>query len=299
MKRIKIFIISLLFVVAGCHPQHYTDGEQNAFEGRYSPSLPISDMVHDIHEVGEGGTTDRTINDVWTWNRDRQLVTVHYGNGNYDGIASPIYDTYHYNSNGQIDSIVYHSDTEAQRTFKFQYDNGLLQRITYPFGQENQTRATEFRYSDGSHYPYAIALIEPLEDWRRDIYHTDTLVQCWTLQWNDGNLVRATADSMAHYCTGITQIDYQYDNHYNPMQGHFTSNGIFQNEFLTNPSYLSRNNVVQSVYHSTSQATNNWVYQYRSNDGYPLSVTYTVHTAYYSTITITASFHYGEHFMDE
>ena len=222
MKRINLFLVPLLILVAGCNPQHYTDGEQNAFEGKYSPSLPITGMVHEIHEVGDGGTSDRTVNDVWTWNRDRQLVTVHYGNGNYDGIQSPIYDTYHYNSNGRIDSIVYHSDTEAQRTFKF-------------------------HYSDGSRYPYAIVLVQPVADWCRDIYHTDTLVQCWTLQWNDGNLVRATADSMAHYCTGINHIDYQYDNHYNPLQGHFTSNSIFENRFIDNPTYLSRNNMIQST----------------------------------------------------
>lgn len=299
MKRINLFLVPLLVLLAGCRPQHYTDGEQNAFEGRYSPSLPITGMVHEIYEVGEFGTTDRTVNDVWTWNRDRQLVTVHYGNGNYDGIQSPIYDTYHYNSNGRIDSIVYHSDTEAQRTFKFHYDNGLLQRITYPFGQENQTRSTEFRYSDGSRYPYAIVLVQPVADWLRDIYHTDTLVQCWTLQWSDGNLVRATADSMAHYCTGITQIDYQYDNHYNPLQGHFTSNSIFQNRFIDNPTYFSRNNMIQSTVYRSTPTTNNLTYQYRSNDGYPLSLTYTIHTPIYSTINITTTFQYGEHFMDE
>lgn len=299
MKRINLFLVPLLVLLAGCRPQHYTDGEQNAFEGRYSPSLPITGMVHDIHEVGEGGTTDRTVNDVWTWNRDRQLVTVRYGNGYYDGIQSSIYDTYHYNSNGRIDSIVYHSDTEAQRTFKFHYGNGLLQRITYPFGQENQIRSTEFRYSDGSRYPYAIVLVQPVEDWLRDIYHTDTLVQCWTLQWNDGNLVRATADSMAHYCTGINHIDYQYDNHYNPLQGHFTSNFIFGNRFIDNPTYLSRNNMIQSTVYSSAPTTINLAYQYRSNDGYPLSLTYTIHTLIYSTINITTTFQYGEPFMDE
>lgn len=299
MKRINLFLVPLLVLLAGCRPQHYTDGEQNAFEGRYSPSLPITGMVHDIHEVGEGGTTDRTVNDVWTWNRDRQLVTVRYGNGYYDGIQSSIYDTYHYNSNGRIDSIVYHSDTEVQRTFKFHYGNGLLQRITYPFGQENQIRSTEFRYSDGSRYPYAIVLVQPVEDWLRDIYHTDTLVQCWTLQWNDGNLVRATADSMAHYCTGINHIDYQYDNHYNPLQGHFTSNSIFKNRFIDNPTYLSRNNMIQSTVYSSAPTTINLAYQYRSNDGYPLSLTYTIHTLIYSTINITTTFQYGEPFMDE
>lgn len=299
MKRINLFLVPLLVLLAGCRPQHYTDGEQNAFEGRYSPSLPITGMVHEIYEVGEFGTTDRTVNDVWTWNRDRQLVTVQYGNGYYDGIQSSTYDTYHYNSNGRIDSIVYHSDTEAQRTFKFHYGNGLLQRITYPFGQENQIRSTEFRYSDGNRYPYAIVLVQPVEDWLRDIYHTDTLVQCWTLQWNDGNLVRATADSMAHYCTGINHIDYQYDNHYNPLQGHFTSNFIFGNRFIDNPTYLSRNNMIQSTVYSSTPTTINLAYQYRSNDGYPLSLTYTIHTLIYSTINITTTFQYGEPFMDE
>lgn len=304
MKRINLILFLILIVLAGCKKQQYSDGVQNAFEGRYSPSLPITDMVHDIHEVGEGGTTDRTVNDVWTWNRDHQLAVVHYGNGYFVGTNSPIYDSYHYNSNGQIDSIVYHSDTEVQRSFKFHYDNGLLRSITFPFGQENKLRATEFRYADGSSYPHAIVLIEPLDNWQRGIYHTDTLVQCWTLQWSDGNLVSATADSMAHYCTGITRIDYQYDDHYNPMQGFFRSNSIIQNELLYFPAYLSRNNLVlRTVHHSIDDnpSTTNWVYhyQYRSNDNYPSSVTYTTPTAVYSTITITTTFHYGEPFMDE
>ena len=57
--------------------------------------------------------------------------------------------------------------------------------------------------------------------------------------------------------------------------------------------------MIQSTVYSSTPTTNNLTYQYRSNDGYPLSLTYTIHTLIFSTINITTTFQYGEPFMDE
>ena len=95
----------------------------------------------------------------------------------------------------------------------------------------------------------------------------DTLVQTWTLEWSGGNLVRATADSMAWYCTGISWIDYYYDNHPNSLQGLFFASQIFDGSFVDEPTSLCRNNLVRRVIHCTnhdeiSSIESLWKYTY-------------------------------------
>ena len=72
----------------------------------------------------------------------------------------------------------------------------------------------------------------------------------WTLEWVNGNMVRATADSMAWYTTGLSHIEYYYDNHPNPFQGYFSSQLIGKDGFIDDPTCLCRNNMVRRVnYH--------------------------------------------------
>ena len=283
---------------------------QNAFRGLYQPTSTIVQMRHDVHEEGVEASIDSlTFFDRWNWSSDGRLAQVEFDyTGTYYYSNSPRIDNYYYNSNGRLDSICHWAAQSVSplRTFRFAYSGGLLSRISFPFGQNgNRTYTTDFLYRNGEEYPYAIVFTHPLQEWLYDTYHTDTLVKQWTLEWENGNLVRATADSMAWYTTGLSHIEYYYDNHPNPSQGYFSSDLISRDGFIDNPSCLCRNNLVRRIeYHynnrndSTSTTQTDWIYQYYPN-GYPRSVTTTYPTLYWTTFTVKSTFIYDNLWIEE
>ncbi len=305
MKKTLAIPVALfcLVLTAGCEgTEKQAGGTQNSFAGHYRPSIPVMQMQHDLHEEGVEASIDSvTVTDLWTWDDGRRLKRIDYDIERSNNTHA-IHDDYYYDRNGRIDSLrhVVEGVAYPERTFRFYYTNGLLSRIQFHFGEENLTRTTEFRYHAGDNYPYAILFIHPLNEWLTDFYHTDTLVQSWTLEWNDGNLTRAIADSTAFYCTGLTHIDYFYDNHYNPLQGFFSGDLISQDAFLDEPGSLCRNNMVRRVLHrldaqgnpSTSEDPFNFTY--RSNDGYPVSMSSSYESLYWTILHVTTRFHYGE-----
>lgn len=310
MKRAIIISAALLLLATGCETNIYKIGEQDAFKGRYAPSLPIQQIRYDIHEEGAEASIDSlTYFNHWLWDNRGRLTRIEYDIEQSYYTNGPIHDEYYYDNNDRIDSIKHYvegSTSTPVRTYKFHYTDGLLSKITFSFGQDNTRRTTEFRYHSGSQYPYAIVYIHPLQTWLVDIYHTDTLIQTWTLEWNNGNLIRATADSMAWYCTGLSHIDYFYDNHYNPLQGLFIADIISQDGFVDDPTTLCRNNLVRRVlYHYNQQrdvtttTENYWNYHYRNNDGYPTNVTSSYESLYWTIFNVRTSFSYGEPYMEE
>ncbi len=308
MKRttfIAILMVSaaLLFLTTACqrtddiHP-----ATQDAFRGLYSPGATVVQIRYDLDEGGvEAHMDSLTYFDRWNWTPSRQLSDVEFDPaGAY--YANPIQDVYYYNVNGRLDSIGHFIGGESNipvRTFHFTYSGGLLSQIGF------RTYTTDFLYHDGQQYPYAIVFTHPLQDWMINTYGTDTLIQQWTLEWRDGNLIRATADSMAWYCTGLSKIEYAYDNHPNPFQGYFNSSLINRDGFIDDPSCLCQNNLVRRTdYHydnrdgSTTTTQTDWSYQYSPN-GYPSSVTTSYPTMYWTTITVKSTFFYDNPWLEE
>lgn len=271
---------------------------QNAFRGMYQPANAVVQMRHDLHEEGVEASIDSlTFFDRWSWRSDRRLAQVEFDNtGTYYYSNSPRFDNYYYNSNGRLDSICFSLGTDGNylRTYRFAYSGGLLSRISFPFGQNgngSRTYTTDFLYRNGEEYPYAIVFTHPLEEYLYNLYHTDTLVKQWTLEWDNGNLVRATADSMAWYTSGLSHIEYFYDNHPNPFQGYFSSQLIGKDGFIDDPTCLCRNNLVRRVdYHydrrndSTTSSEHTWNYEYLPS-GLPVAFTTVFPTMYWTEIT--------------
>jgi len=285
--------------LAGCQPDdNIHPMNQDAFSGYYMPQTPIVQIRYDSHEEGVEAQFDSlTIFDRWIWENNGRLTSVET---DYTGVYytnGPIHDDYFYNSNGRLDSIrhiIEGNDGSPIRTYHFHYTGGRLSQISY----RNYT--TDFLYHNGERYPYAIVFTHPLQDWQRQgsFWDTDTIVQRWTLEWDNGNLVRATADSMAWYMTGMSHIEYTYDNNPNPFQGYFNSSLISKDGFIDNPTYLCRNNLVRRTDYNydnrndtTYISTYTWNYQYLPS-GYPASVTSTFPTLYWTEITTTATFTY-------
>ena len=315
MKRQTLFattIGAIVFLALFSACQRTDDirpATQNAFRGLYQPTSTIVQMRHDLHEEGVEASIDSlTFFDRWNWSSDGRLAQVEFdctGNVRYNG---PVKDDYFYNSNGRLDSICHWTAQSVSplRTFRFAYSGGLLSRISYPFGQNGaRTYTTDFRYRNGEEYPYAIVFTHPLEEFLYNLYHTDTLVMRWTLEWDNGNLVRATADSMAWYTTGLSKIEYAYDNHPNPFQGYFNSSLISRDGIVDDPSCFCKNNLVRRTYYhynsrdnTTSTSQSRWDYQY-VRPPYPSSVTTTYHTLYWTDVTVKSYFYYDDPWADE
>ena len=316
MKRQTLFAttigaIAILALVSACQrTDDIRPATQNAFRGLFQPTSTIVQMRHDVHEEGVEASIDSlTFFDRWNWNSDGRLAQVEFDyTGTYYYSNSPRIDNYYYNSNGRLDSICYSLGTDGNylRTYRFAYSGGLLSHISFPFGQNgNRTYTTDFLYRNGEEYPYAIVFTHPLEEWLYDTYHTDTLVKQWTLEWENGNLVRATADSMAWYTSGLSHIEYYYDNHPNPFQGYFSSDLISRDGFIDNPSCFCKNNLVRRTYYhynsrdnTTSTSQSRWDYQYVRSP-YPSSVTTTYHTLYWTDVTVKSYFYYDDPWAEE
>ena len=304
MRTERLFaMVVVASTLCACGKYGYVSSDQNAFTGHYAPQMPIGQERVDLDEEGiEASTASQTYYNHWSWNVHRRLTRVYYDVDASYYVNHPVHDDYYYDAGGRIDSlkhVVEGASPNSVRTYKFHYDNGLLSCI------KNKSRITEFRYRCGSRYPYAIAFVRPLEQWLRDLYHTDTLVQTWTLEWRDGNLMRATGDSMAWYCTGLSHIDYFYDDGYNPLQGHYTGDLIGRDAFIDDPACLCRNNLVRRVmYHCDSlrnivgTTEHTLTYSYRS-DGYPLSVATSYNSMYWTVFNIKSTYTYLDHVNEE
>ena len=292
--RQLILPIVLALALAACGRNDDTIAGGSPFGGRSLTGRPIVQMQYDIHEEGVEASIDSlTLFDVWNWNSQGQLVSVdHDTSGRLQGLYTSNSETYHYDGQGRLESIDHQG-----RTCRFHYSNGLLSQITYPVGNTSRQNRTEFRYRPGSAYPYAMVFTHPQEDFMADRYG-DTVVQTWMLEWRDGNLMRATADSVAWYWSGnISQIDYYYDNHPNSLQGLFFASDIIIDGFVDEPASLCRNNLVRRVIHhtyhgETSSKEDMWSYTY-GPDGYPTSVSSSYETMYWTTIYVTQHYTYG------
>jgi len=279
---------------------------QDAFRGLYSPAATVVRIRHDLHEEGVEARNDSlTYYDNWIWNTYHRRLDIVEFDREQNYLTEPTQDFYYYNSNGRLDSICHRVGGVSKRTFHFTYSDGLLSQINFLFGEENRNYTTDFLYHNGQQYPYAIVFTHPLQNWMIDNYGTDTLVQRWTLEWSNGNLIRATADSMAWYCTGLSKIEYAYDNHPNPFQGYFNSSLISRDGIVDDPSCFCKNNLVHRTYYhynsrdnTTSTSQSRWDYQY-VRPPYPSSVTTTYHTLYWTDVTVKSYFYYGDPWAEE
>ena len=304
MRRKLLTALPLVALMASCgEKDHDLGGQQNPFAGKYSPSHRIVLMRHDINEFSEIGERDYTVFDSWQWNSDGTLARVDYDidgtglqndgrpasaeNKNDDTYETSFsYDIYHYNADGQLGSIVHHpsyDNDNEYRTYLFHYSDGLLRRISYAVqGDEEKVHVTEFLYHPNQQQPYEIMSVDPLEEWQWTTYHTDTLVQRWTLLWENGNLMRVTADSTACYVTGVARTDYFYDDKPNPMKGFFRAENIAQ-IFLDNPSCFNSNNLIRHVRYDKEDhdiMQQSYSYQYQ-RDGYPCTISYRYNYLYF------------------
>ena len=293
----------LLLSVAACRPEDdIYPANQDAFGGYYVPQSPIAHIRYDLHEEGVEASIDSlTFTDRWSWTTNRRLARVDFDiEGNYHTYQNQpmnISDVYFYNSNGRLDSLQHHIEHGGGiplRTYYFHYTGGRLSQISF----RNYT--TDFLYRANERLPYSIVFTHPLQDWQRQgsFWNTDTIRQQWTLEWENGNLVRATADSMAWYMTGMSHIEYAYDNNPNPFQGYFPADLISRDGFIDNPGYLCHNNLVCVTYYNydnrndTTYIHNNSInYQYLPN-GYPSQITTVTPTMYWTEITSKATITY-------
>ena len=266
-----VMLLSLAALSVSCAKEDsvYPVGT-NPFEGRFAPAKHIAKVENEIREVGPMWGVDTTfLTDTWTW-EEGLLKRV-------DKPESNTREEYFYNEQGCIERLVYMVNTTIRREFDFSYEHGLLSQISYDWGSSYRYQV-HFHYRANESYPNEMVTIRPLEDFLINLYGCDTLVQSWTLGWDNGNLVRATADSMATYCTGFSLITYFYDNKSNPNMGHFTCDDIAHLGLLDNPACLSRNNLVCCVkyndYHGTITPIETfYTYQYLP-DGFPSEVYY-------------------------
>lgn len=291
MKQILLPIALALTLVA-CDRDDVIPTGESPFGGRCLAGRPIVQMQYDLHEEGVEASIDSlTLFDAWHWNSQRQLTSInHDTEGIYDHDGPLRSETYHYDGQGRLESIV---EDYSGRTCYFYYAGGLLSRITYPMGNSGRQHRIEFHYHSGSAYPYAMVFVQQMEDFMADRYG-DTVVQTWTLQWRGGNLVQATADSVAQYWTGVSQVDYYYDQHPNSMKGLFFASQITQDGFVDEPTSLCLNNMVRRVRHYTNSSTEDaWNYTY-GPDGYPTRVSYSFETMYWTTFYVTNHITYGE-----
>ena len=317
MKQLNIFFLSaLLLTVAGCRPEDdIYPVNQDAFGGYYVPQAPIASIRHDLHEEGVEASIDSlTFTDRWSWTNNHRLARVDFDiEGNYYRYGNEptnIYDLYFYNSNGRLDSLQHHiegGNSIPLRTYHFHYTGGRLTQISFRFGQGNRNYTTDFLYRANERQPYSIVFTHPLQDWQRQgsFWNTDTIRQQWTLEWENGNLVRATADSMAWYMTGMSHIEYAYDNNPNPFFGYFPADLISRDGFIDNPNSLCRNNLVRTTYYNYDNRNDttyirhsNIDYRYLPN-GLPSQITTVTPTMYWTEITDKATITYDSWNLNE
>lgn len=304
-KNLSILTLAaMLLTLASCQRENIHPIEQQPFSGHYAPFHHITQIRHDIREEGvEAGFDSLTLIDHWHWT-DRLLTRVDYNAENTSNYSDP-YSDYYYYSGGRLDSLTRRfegSDRNSNRTFHFSYQQGRLSRISFLFGNTDRNYTTDFLYRTGEEYPYAIVFTHPVDRSLWNLYHTDTVVQTWTLEWSGGNLARATADSMAWYITGMSHIDYFYDNHPNPCQGWFNASLISSDGFIDDPTCFCRNNLVRRVgYNYYQQGDTTYVlentrtlqYEFGPN-GYPSAITTTTPTLYWTDIINTSHFTYAD-----
>ena len=316
MKRVNYILYTVLLLTAtACHPEdNIYPINQDAFNGYYMPQDPIYRIRYDIHEEGVEASIDSlTFTNNWRWTINHMLARVDYdieGNYNrYDNEPMNIYDVYFY-THGRLDSLQHHIEGGSGtplRTYHFHYNSGRLSQISFLFGQDNRHYTTDFLYRSNERQPYAIVFTHPLQDWQRQshFYDTDTIVQRWTLEWENGNLVRATADSMAWYMTGMSHIEYTYDNHPNPFHGYFSADLISRDGFIDNPTYLSRNNLIRKTcYNYDNRNDTTYISHYDIDvrylsNGYPSQITSVTPTMHWTDITTKATLTYSSWQLDE
>ena len=294
MKHFHLILMAsvLLAFCTGCEKDKDVS-EASPFSGNYNPLYHIQQIDYDIEETGVeiGGTVSHSLTSLWHWTGN-MLEQVDY---NYDSQLSydiqQSIDRYWY-TNARIDSLKYYYPySNKHRTYHFHYQHDRLTCIDYWIN--NQRYSTNYIYEHNSQYPSHIVYCRPA------ILHTeqDSVRMDWTLEWKNGNLLRATADSVAWYNTGIAKIEYAYDNKVNPFQNFFTGNSL-QNycDILESPYSYCRNNMVQQTkyykYHDDIETvTTHYNYQY-DNRNRPTSVTYSYETMFYTTVTVTAHITY-------
>ena len=105
--------------------------------------------------------------------------------------------------------------------------------------------------------------------------------------------------------TGMSHIEYAYDNNPNPFFGYFPADLISRDGFIDNPNSLCRNNLVRTTYYNYDNRNDttyirhsNIDYRYLPN-GLPSQITTVTPTMYWTEITDKATITYDSWNLNE
>lgn len=263
------------------------------FHQSFVPQLHVqsvgSDMVETGVEAGPDGQQQAATTATYLWQGGR--LTKYETAGEPGGDLAERID-YEYDGQGCLSSFVCRT-AYAEWEYRFDYTDSLLTAIRYPRGEHEYK--VVFTYGKHSDYPIRVQFVEPVDEWMLPAYGVDTLVKSWELEWKDGNLVRARADSMAWYCSGISSIDYYYDHRVNPFVGLFTEHDM-ADMVLGVPSALSANNMVRRVnnhYYQGQSTPREYTCHYKyDTQGRPKQIVDSWESMYWTTFTRTRHISY-------
>lgn len=271
------FIVCALLACISCSKEdNIIATNQNLCLGAYSPLKPIKQVNIDHINSGVAILSD-TISDAivqkWYWNNSK-LSFIEYTN-NLDSASWT--EQYYYNESGRLERLAV-----PNNRYLFKYSaNGRLWKI-----EDSDRFYITFDYP---HYGHALPTAMYIT--RSDAQgHATTMG--WMLEWDNANLVRATADDTALFYTGISYYEYIYDDHSNPYQG-FINNDMLTNDLIIEyPSCFSKNNIVSTIRHydhgNGTESTNTTSYHHDYADDLPSVISHFYHNiATYSTTEIT------------
>ena len=292
MKKITILVfacVALLF--SACQK-----------EGVFNPKKKISKIYTSSSHTVDGNTTtsNRTLSEEWTWNKNNTLAKIEHHFGLYECTETYTYDKKRV---VRIDGTTTDINFGHSYTYRieFKYNGKELSEAAYYDGDELQTKLV-FTHQNGK--ISKIELVEiGMEDWEKHINSLHTLLPehlysglekmykkrmsksntkdvssiIWELTWDKDNISKSILT--ARWVEGDEKdiAEYKYDNFNNPFYGYLSP----EMGEHSGADYFSKNNIIQitTQYLSSdpedegSTDIDNYSYTYEGK--YPVTCTHT------------------------
>ena len=292
MKKITILVfacVALLF--SACQK-----------EGVFNPKKKISKIYTSSSYTVDGNTTtsNRTLTEEWTWNKNNTLAKTDHHFGLYESTETYTYDKKRV---VRIDGTTTDINFGHSYTYRieFKYNGKELSEAAYYDGDELQTKLV-FTHQNGK--ISKIELVEiGMEDWEKHINSLHTLLPehlysglekmykkrmsksntkdvssiIWELTWDKDNISKSILT--ARWVEGDEKdiAEYKYDNFNNPFYGYLSP----EMGEHSGADYFSKNNIIQitTQYLSSdpedegSTDIDNYSYTYEGK--YPVTCTHT------------------------
>lgn len=282
-------------------------------EGVFNPKKKISKIyTYDTYTVnGTTTTTDKTLSEVWTWNKNILEKIDHYGSNNeITGTTTYTYDkkrvvrideSYqsmfsNYSSRTEfiydgkyLSEAKIYDGNELEATLKFTHQNGKISQIVFTGEVVPEENGKSLRTRALQHIlpPQICKTLQQIEKKKQTKNagkgsETTTI----TLTWNKDNITKLACVDEFYGERQEYSMEAEYDNYNNPFYG------LFDTEMSFGGGNLCKNNIVKQTWvfpyegdHSTD------TYQYTYEGRYPVSCTHT-DPFYDDTHTSTTEYEY-------